>query len=282
MRKLYLPLLAVLCLTNISCSTKFAYNFLDWAIEWKIKSFVSLHGEQKDFMKGAVDRFHLWHRTTQLPLYADYLTDVANRLEQKPFNAKQIHEETDKVQVFMDQSLEQAIPDLAKLMAQLNDKQAKELMENVAEERDEYVEKYVDVTHKEQVKLRYEDFMDYFKPHVGSVSKAQKKIIKAWAGSMKPYEALNVQQQLRWEGDLKHTLENRDKPDVLDRGLRKLMFYRTDDWIPELEANLDYNQTLTYQMIEQLLLGLSEKQKKHLLEELRDYAKTCRELSKKT
>lgn len=282
MRKLYLPLLAVLCLTNISCSTKFAYNFLDWAIEWKIKSFVSLHGEQKDFMKGAVDRFHLWHRTTQLPLYADYLTDVANRLEQKPFNAKQIHEETDKVQVFMDQSLEQAIPDLAKLMAQLNDKQAKELMENVAEERDEYVEKYVDVTHKEQVKLRYEDFMDYFKPHVGSVSKAQKKIIKAWAGSMKPYEALNVQQQLRWEGDLKHTLENRDKPDVLDKGLRKLMFYRTDDWIPELEANLDYNQTLTYQMIEQLLLGLSEKQKKHLLEELRDYAETCRELSKKT
>lgn len=273
--------LICLSLLSISCSTKMAYNFLDWAIEWQVKRMVSLNGEQKLFLKDAADRFHIWHRYTQLPQYSDYLTSVASRLEEGPLNAQEIHAETDKVQLLMDQSLEQALPELAKLMEQLNDKQTLELQKHVADERQEYVEEYVEISHDKQLKKRVEDFTDHFKPWVGSLNKQQKARIQLWSQQLKPYEALNVEQQKRWEGQLKETLANRHDADALEAGLRGLMFYRTDTWLPELEKILDYNQALTYQLIEDLLKSLSEKQYQHMLEELHDYARICRELADK-
>lgn len=281
MRRSAAALFIFLCLAQTSCSTKFAYNFLDWAIKWKIKSYVSLHGEQKDFMKEVVENFHQWHRRTQLPQYAQYLDSVAAQLEQEPFSAAQIHRETDKVQALVDQSLQHALPELSLLAAQLDDEQVQELLDKVADKRLEFVEEYVDISLEKQAKKRYKDFVEHFKPWVGSLNKQQKQRIRTWARAIKPYEALHVQQQLRWEALLKDTLAQRADLPTLQAGLSQLMFYRTDDWIPELEAILDINQALTYEMVEQLLRGLSTKQHQHMLDKLRDYAKTCRELAAK-
>lgn len=278
MRRALIILFILSSLLLTSCSTKLAYNFMDWAIEWKIKGLVSLHGPQKEQMKLAVDRFHRWHRNTQLPEYADYLQQLAVRIEGDPITPKEIHAETDKVQLLVDQSIERALPSITSVLAQLDERQVQELLNSVVKKRQQYVEDYVDISPKKQAEKRYDDFVDYFKPWVGSLDRTQKEAIRRWSESLLPFETLNVEQQKLWERRLGSILENRKEAN-LDTKLRELMFYRTDNWLPELEKVLDQNQAQTYQLIAQLVNGLSDKQKRHLLDELRDYAQICRELS---
>src|SRR5688572_21904797 len=210
--RIIIPLLLLLL---AGCTTKVSYNFLDWAMEWKVQRMVTLHGQQKQQMRQAVQEFHQWHRTTQLPLYATYLESVENLLQQGPLTAAVIHAETDKIQLLMDKSFNKILPDTAAVLAQLDETQVNQLMERVTEEREEYREEYVDISKSKQIKKRRDEFIKYLSDWVGRLDSQQKKQIQLWAESMKPYEALNLQQQIMWESDLEKTLAQRNNSEVL-------------------------------------------------------------------
>lgn len=276
-RLLAVALIALLMLSG--CTTKVAYNFLDWAIEWKIGKFVSLEGEQKDDMKRSIGEFHRWHRSTQLPLYAEYLTGLAERVKEKPLTGKAVHAETDRIQLLLDQSMEKVLPDVQRIASTLTERQVQEILEKVAEEREEYIDEHIEVSDKKRQKKRYKDFMKQADRWFGRLGSEQKAQVEKWSESLLPYEELNAQQQLIWQQQLKDLLAQREQPEKLEKGLRELMFYRTDNWLPELEKVLDRNQEITYEVVAKLINGLTPKQKRHFQEKLHDYAKTCRELA---
>lgn len=269
-----------LLLTLSGCSsTKLAYNFGDWAVEWKVSRFVSLHGDQKDDLKRTIGKLHQWHRSTQLPQYADYLTELEKRIGKEPLTSKDVHRETDRIQLLLDQSLEQALPEVQRVVAALTDEQVQEILKNVAEEREEYIEEHVEVSDKKRAKERYKKFEDQAERWFGRLSREQKTLIKDWSASVQPYEALNAKQHAVWQKQLATLMSQRNDADRLAKGLRELMFYRTDNWLPELEKVLDHNQEITYGVVAQLINGLSDKQEKHFREKLLEYATICRELA---
>jgi len=272
-----IALFLLLLLTG--CTTKVTYNFLDWAIEWKVQRMVTLHAEQKHQMRQAVQEFHQWHRTTQLPLYADYLKSVENLLQQGPLTAAAIHAETDKIQLLLDHSFNKILPDVAAILAQLDEAQIKHLMDRFAEEREEYREEYVDISKSKQIKKRRDELTKHLNDWVGRLDAQQKKQIQLWAESMQPYETLNLQQHLIWEDALKQTLAQRKNSEMLLAGLQKLVFHRSDNWQPELEQVMDRNQERTYAVLADLLNNLSEKQRSHLQIKLREYQKIFLELA---
>lgn len=278
LHRILLP--ALLCLLILAgCSTKTAYNFLDWAIEWKVQRLVTLHGQQKHQMRQAVREFHQWHRTTQLPIYADYLQSVEALLQQGPLTADAIHAETDKIQLLVDDAINKILPDAAAVLSQLSDDQVTQLMGRIAEEREEYREEYVDIGAAKQVKKRQEEFIKYFSDWVGRLDSRQKKQIAQWAQSLQPYEQLNLRQQKIWEDNLRAILAQRQDPEKLLAGLQGLMFHRTDNWQPELEQIMDHNQKRTYEVLAKLVNELNEKQRKHLFDKLADYRKVFLELA---
>lgn len=279
-RGLRLAVALILLMTLGACTTKVAYNFMHWAIEWKVQRLVSLHDEQKFHTKEAIKEFHIWHRTTQLPLYAEYLRQLQERLRQTPLTAQDIHAETDKIQVLIDQSVNKVLPDAAKVLATLSDKQVQELLARVAEEREEYREEHVDISAKKQAKKRYKDFLKYFGDWIGNLSSAQKQQIQQWSEALEPYEKLNHAQQKIWEENLAEILAQRDDQEALLAGLRALMFHRTDNWQPELEAIMDRNQERTYALLADLLNNLNDKQTAHLHNKLDEYQKIFMELSR--
>jgi hypothetical protein len=274
---LLFTLLMLLVLSG--CTTKAAYNFMDWAIEWKVRRLVTLHDQQKLQMQQAVQQFHHWHRTTQLPIYADYLKSLETLLRQSPLTAAAIHAETDKIQLMLDDSINKILPDAAAVLAQLNDAQVQQLMDSVAEEREEYREDYVDLSSAKKIKKRHDEFADYFSDWVGRLDPNQKKQIRQWAESLEPYESLNLQQQKIWENDLQKILAQRSDPEILLKGLQGLMFHRTDNWQPELEQIMDRNQVRTYEVLAELLNDLSDKQRQHLHKKLMEYRQIFQQLS---
>lgn len=272
--------LLILCLS--ACTTKVAYNMMDWAMEWKVQRIVKLQHEQKLMTQRAIKDFHYWHRTTQLPLYADYLKQLKHRLDTGPINAQDIHAETDKIQTLIDSSVQKILPDIVEVLATINEKQVKELLDKATEERKEYKEDYVDLTPAKRAQKYAKEYTKHAQRWIGPLSKKQKEQVKQWSLSLTPFEELNLEQQKIWEETFEKILAQRHNKALLLKEMQNLMLYRTDSWQPELKERMDHNQTISYQLIADHLNGLSNEQKKHLNKKLDDYIRILTELANET
>lgn len=271
-----------LCLFLVSgCSTKLAYNFLPFLLKWYVGQYVSLTHEQKQTLSVSLKSFHTWHRTTQLPIYANYVQDVTHRIQSETITGKWIHNETDKVQLMIDDSVNILKPTAISLLASLSDKQTKEIEKNLKKDRKKYRKKYVDISDKKIIRNRKEKLLDYIGPFFGSFSKEQKRWIEDWAKNIKPYEALTLKQQQLLSEKINLALDNRKNRAELTRLVDEIMFYRTDDWDPELEAILDDNQESTYALLAKLVNSQKTNQKKKMLAKLNSYRKDFISLNKK-
>ncbi len=260
-----------LVLAACTSLTQLAYNQLDWWMVRKVDRFVDLNPEQKKATKAAVAEFHTWHRTTQLPRYANFLEDFSEQVRTSQLTGEDIHARIDQAQEFLDAASEHLIPAAVDIMPSLSDEQVQSILENIAEEREEYIEEYVDVSDAKRQDKHYDNLLDYTKPWLGRLTKEQKAWVRDWSEALEPFEALNAEQQVLWQQDIAELLAHREKSERLEASLKDLMFYRTDDWDPTLEAILDRNQTLTYNLLARLISEATPKQKEHLLERFADF-----------
>jgi formate dehydrogenase maturation protein FdhE len=271
--------LLLIILTAIpGCSTKIAYHFLDNILSWQLNSYVDLQGEQKKLAQGHFKTFHAWHRLTQLPLYIEYLEGMQSLLDQENVSAKELHDASNELQDLIDISMQELLPALVEIFSTLSDEQVQELLENLDKDSEEYRDEYVDVTSKKQRKLRVEEIRSYVDRFIGRFSSQQKDLLSQWAESMQAYEALLLKQKQQWKSDVAAAMVVREDKTLLAEHLAGLVVYRTDDWDPELEAILDHNQELTFDMLAQLFNSRSESQRAKTRKKIQSYIETCREL----
>lgn len=254
-----------------SCSTKLAYNYLDIILKWKIGKYVTLNRKQKKFVDINIDEFHRWHRQSQLPRYSDYIQGVIERISTKEMNGELIHAETDEVQLLIDSSFEYLKPSIAELISSFDEKQSQQLLENFAKDRKKYHKKYVATKIERLYKKRADELTDNISPFFGKLTEEQKQWINAWSKNLQPYEALSLKQQETWGEHLKEALALRKDREALLEKLDQVMFYRTDDWDPELERILDHNQEITYSLLANLVNNQTPKQREKMFRKLNKY-----------
>lgn len=268
-----LLLCAVIMLVLTACTsvTRFAYNHLDWYLYRKVHRFVDLNPAQTDATKAAIADFHHWHRTTQLLPYSDWLASFSAQVQAGPITGEDVHARIDELQNFLDACMTHLIPPTTDIMQTLSDEQVQEILANVAEEREEYEEEYLDISRKKLEKLHAKNLRETVEPWLGKLTKTQKQWLAEWAAELEPFEQLNAKQQAMWQQDVAVILAHRADKARLKKSLEGLMYYRTDEWQPELEAVLDRNQTRTYELLARLINETTDEQKKHFLDKLKDF-----------
>lgn len=279
-RMLRLSMCVLLALALTSCATKLAYNHLDWAMGWKVKRLVNLDGAEKRYTERAIDMFLDWHRSTQLPQYVDYLDAVQKRIAKGKLSTADVASESKKAQALLEQSLARLLPDVVTVLGRLDDDHVKELLESIAEEREEYIDEHVDMSADEQVEKRYKKFEKHFKNWLGKPTSKQRQQIKEWARSLEPYEEETAKQQLIWQQQLAELLTERKDIRVLDQGLKDLTFNRAESWDKNFKQIIDRNEERLYQLLADLLNNMTDKQREHLNKEIDDYVKIFTELNK--
>ena len=87
LRRLLSSLLATVSVTVcVSCSEingstfKLLYDHADWLLQRAIAHYIDLDKGQARVLSARIERLHRWHRTHELPLYADVLDDAAHRV----------------------------------------------------------------------------------------------------------------------------------------------------------------------------------------------------------
>ncbi|GAA5444136.1 hypothetical protein Misp06_02319 [Microbulbifer sp. NBRC 101763] len=269
-------LIVTLLLISSCSSIQFVYNNVDYWIRWKANDYVNLDRIQKGELQAALQSFFRWHRQTQLPRYADFLTNLADRVDEGGLENPQLEPVEKQVELFLNSASENAYNLLLPIAAQLNDEQVDELQGNLLKEDQKKLKKWQQspekIRRKRDKQIRKESVR-----WLGSLTEEQKNLIAAMVSKMEYNPMQRSEQRLLWQAKAMELL--RTKPtDYLDK-LRSLLLNPEQLWSPQYQQAQEKRKQQARELAKQILLSTSPAQRSHLSNTLREYAQDFRTLA---
>jgi len=126
-------MMALLLVSMTACSTKLAYNNLDWIVSWYVDDYVTLTSTQEKQLDSSIESLLLWHRKTELQNYVVQIKyikiDLNNGIKQAT-----IKNYINALKQFWNAILLKAEPEMMQLAYSLSDKQATELLAEIEQQ----------------------------------------------------------------------------------------------------------------------------------------------------
>lgn len=172
-------LLLVLVLLNLlgSCSTaRLGYSNADTLAYWWLDGYVDFSSSQKTKVKQDIAQLLSWHRTTQLPLYAQALTQMQSKLMANSGPAE-IEASFQQIEQFSQTVLLKALPELTDFALAMDASQKAHLARKFEKNNEDFRDKYLDLTPEKQAKARFKKVVKQADDWLGSVSRTQEAII---------------------------------------------------------------------------------------------------------
>lgn len=172
-------LLLVLVLLNLlgSCSTaRLGYSNADTLAYWWLDGYVDFSSAQKAKVKQDIVQLLSWHRTTQLPLYVQALTQMQSKLAANP-SPIELEASFQQVEQFSQSVLLKALPELTDFALAMDASQKVHLARKFEKNNEDFRDKYLDLTPEKQAKARFKKVVKQADDWLGSVSRTQEAII---------------------------------------------------------------------------------------------------------
>ena len=164
------------------CTANIGYQFADTLVEWKVKDYVDLNGEQQELLSEKVDELHQWHAQTQLPLYRKELKALRDKVEERSLTQNDITAFEDTLWAFWENVLIK-IESEADLLATLSVKQRQQLVSRLEEAQEERYQRLEEDKEQSDILRRLdriskveEDLEDIF----GDLTTEQDKLLRSW------------------------------------------------------------------------------------------------------
>jgi len=268
----FLVLAATLALAGCGAALRVAYNQGDVAVRLAAHEYFDLHGEQSELLKAQLKVFHAWHRTEELPKYADLLDGAAKRVqnglarEDVRWAVAGLRERT---RVLTEQAVDDAGPVLVMLDADNIVALEKKLAANNARFAKDYLSGDERRNEKNRVKRMQENFEDW----LDDLSDEQEAMIAAYVQASSRVTTVMFDDRKRRQREFVELLKaNRGSPEITP----KLRVFLTD-W--EAQRAPEYAKLARDQeeRLTDLLLAmdktLTPKQRQHAVDRLEFYAK---------
>jgi hypothetical protein len=177
--------------------------------------------------------------------------------------------------------MEKLLPGFVEISLSLSDQQIQEISEKLAKERQKYKEDYIDDKPSKIQARRIDNITGYVGRFFGSFNDQQQAMLVAWEENLVPYEAALLVQQKTLEENFLQSLRNGASKEDIELALRALMFYRSDDWEPELRKAIQANKYASYALMAKLFMSRTQKQKDKTNQKLDGYIEDLRALQNK-
>lgn len=174
-----LLLTLVLSLLLGACSmVRMGYDQMPTITYWWLDSYLDFTDNQEAQVKNDLREIHQWHRTAQLPEYADILAAIGARTPDNADPAAACND-IDKVLAGLDVLAAHVAPYLARLARQLSQDQLTHLRKTFAEHDETWREKWIEPSAEELAEERYEDWLGRADSFYGDISDEQKTFMKS-------------------------------------------------------------------------------------------------------
>jgi hypothetical protein len=255
-----------------ACSTRFLYDRLDWLIVWRVGGFVSLTAEQKDSFRTDL-RDHLGQiRIEELPRIAGEIRKVSARLAANEFSAETIEAAYQRALTETDSLMTGLVPLSVNLLMSLDTEQKQELLENLNELNAEMYETYSGTSPEQRRKNRNKSTIKGIQRFTGRLSAGQKQLIDESLTSMADASEEWIAYQRDWQQRFFALLQEQPPREEYESRLTELFIYPRNYHSDEYRQRVDSNRRIMNGMTAQLLLGLSDGQRRRAVAKLDGYA----------
>jgi len=265
-----------LCLSLNACTTRLAYNFLDWWLEWQVRDYVSLNKTQNQALRRSLDELHQWHREQELTLYLAFGLELTHRLDEDPLTLDDMEEMNRDLSQFWGTILQKLLPEMVQLASSLSDSQVTELLTNVRTKNLKFFDKYVDHPEAKILKNRHRLVTKNLKPYFGKLNSAQEARLQQWQKDYLNSLPLAYAERLRWYTKLEDTLTTRRDLKLSHQKMSELLNYPLEFWDSKYRSVAQKNRHVTLQMIADINNLANAKQIKrrtrHIENILQDFA----------
>ena len=217
----------VLAFALSSCGlVRTGYDNLDTIAYWKMDRYLDFNESQKPEVKAELKALHAWHRSTQLPAYADFLAEL-QQMAKSDVSPPAACDAIAKARDHFETLVLQTAPQAAALALSLELANLKRLRKKFAEEDKKWREKWLDVSAKELAEDRLDEWSDRSEFFYGRLSAAQKQTIREAIARSALDPKISWMLRQRRQEDILATLEKirktRPSPTLAEAEMRALM-----------------------------------------------------------
>jgi hypothetical protein len=265
-------MIAALALALAGCSaTRIAYDNADTVLRFMASRYLDLDAEQWEDLKPRIARFQMWHRESELPVYAGLLHSAGERAAQG-ITAEDVAWGLANVRARYRRFAAKAAEDAAPVLATLTPAQLATLEHRFAENNEKYAKEFLSGDEEKRRHAQVKRMIERFRDFAGDLTRAQEARIERFVLAHERHVELRFEDRQHWERDLLAALREQHGPQELGRRLADI-FDRPEQRRSEEFVREDrrWDEDLG-QLIVDLDRSLSEKQRAKVVRRLSDYA----------
>jgi len=273
-------LLAVLVISvsTSGCTTKLAYDFLDWGLYWELKDYVKFTRDQRLLVKDEISQLIDWHRSEELPQYADQLEKLSKQLK-SGITVEQLEASYNYLKDSWQRIVIKTLPAAVDIISNLTDEQVNDFLKMLIEKEGDDAKKIEKGTHVRTVKKREAYVSKKIVDVIGKLNEDQKSLIAQWALSMKPTQELSLAQAIQWRTRMQTVLAERHNEQQMEDNLMVLFANPEQLRSASYRRVIEKNKRLIMQLLFDLNRTLTNQQRSKLIKKLQSYINDFRDLS---
>lgn len=255
------------------CSSRLAYNNLDWLVYWYLDDYVELDNSQEAIFDEHLKAWLAWHKSEELTRYYAHLSELKQDVETNNLSKAVVIHHLDQANQHWNRIRDKVSPTLANMARTLDEDQVIYLFAAIEKEnqkdRDE-LEEIAGRSDSEARKKRIETIEETIEERIGRLTPEQEQIVDDYSDEFMSTFAQWVEYRETIQQAARKLFITRDTNSTFESDLLLLMdepdSYRTIDYI----AAREHNRERWASMITEIGASLTPKQKTHLLDNVSD------------
>jgi hypothetical protein len=273
-------LLAVLVISVFAsgCTIKLAYNFLDWGLYWELKDYVKFNRDQRLQVKNEISQLIDWHRSDELPQYADELEKLSIGLE-SGMTVEQLEKSYDNLRDSWQRIIIKTLPAAVDIISNLNDQQINDFFDMLIEKEGDDAKDIESGTSARTLEEREAYVSEKVSDVIGELNEAQKALIAQWAQRMEPTKEFSLVQAIKWRTRMQAAIAQRHDEQQLEKNLMVLFANPNQLRSANYRRVIEKNKHLVMQLLFDLNQTLTSQQRSKLVKKLNGFIEDFRDLS---
>ncbi len=271
-------ILVTVLLVSACSSTRMAYRYADWGIVWWVEDYITLTDNQKTELSQSIDSFRQWHCSSELPRYADWLSNLESDLSNPPLNDQDMARWQSEIFLALDRLMVEVTPIATALLTTLTDEQIDELTRNMAANQAEKEQEFLDPDPAISEQQREQRIVERVEHWLGDLNDEQKVTIAAWNQTRGNQTDIWLDGRARWQQALLEVLEER-RSEGFDAAMERLIRDNAEIRGERYQAMVAQIKPELASLMSDLLTQSKPRQRSHLTAELADLRQDFQALS---
>ncbi len=256
-----------------ACSSKLAYNNLDWLIYWHMDDYIELNDAQEAQFDTYLDSWINWHRAEELAIYVEQMKQLKSDVVNDNLTKEVVLDNVEQARQHWVRIREKIAPQIALIALDVSDEQLIRFfaaLEEDNKEEDEELAENQAKSEEERLVERIEDLTEDLEERIGDLTDEQHNIVAEYAPFFKSTHADWIEYRRSMQRASRKLFVTRPYNDDFVGELVTLINSPDDFRSERYKRNREKNSETYALLIADIAKVLTAKQKKKLLNEIQD------------